>query len=172
MYKKQNKSTIKGYLKMLNDCAQITNNKNSNKMEEINNNTPATTTAPAATTDTTTDTANFSFAASYNGGHVFDIDTSNFEFCKLADLYTDKPTVYALNGLWCNDGKYGRQGVLICAELGKLVNAPMHYTSTIEAILKNPAAVNAINSGKVGFSVYKYTTKNRECYGIRFKDVI
>ena len=82
---------------------------------------------------------NFSFANSFNKV-TFSIDVTDFEYCKLAALYNEKApqTVYHLDGMWTNKSPLGESPVFICAELGKLVNMPMHLTPTVKEILANP----------------------------------
>lgn len=125
-----------------------------------------------ATTQTTDAQVNFSFANKFNKT-TFDVDTTDFEFVKLSALYAaDNPkTPYRLDGFWINRSQLGEQPVLICAEIGKLVNAPMHYCATFNAIKDDANAVDAIKNGKVGFTVYKYESHARECYGIKFTDL-
>lgn len=128
------------------------NNLNNTKMNEQNN--------------------NFSFANSFNKV-TFSIDVTDFEYCKLAALYNEQApqTVYHLDGMWVNKSPLGESPVFICAELGKLVNMPMHLTPTVKEILANPNAVNAIKNGKVGFTVYEYESHGRKCYNVKFADI-
>lgn len=115
---------------------------------------------------------NFSFANSFNKV-TFSIDVTDFEYCKLAALYNEKApqTVYHLDGMWTNKSPLGESPVFICAELGKLVNMPMHLTPTVKEILANPNAVEAIKNGKVGFTVYEYESHGRKCYNVKFADI-
>lgn len=135
------------------------NNLNIKKMNEQNN-------AANGTNN------NFSFANSFNKV-TFSIDVTDFEYCKLAALYNEKApqTVYHLDGMWVNKSPLGESPVFICAELGKLVNMPMHLTPTVKEILANPNAVNAIKNGKVGFTVYEYESHGRKCYNVKFADI-
>lgn len=128
------------------------NNLNNTKMNEQNN--------------------NFSFANFFNKV-TFSIDVTDFEYCKLATLYNEQApqTVYHLDGMWVNKSPLGESPVFICAELGKLVNMPMHLTPTVKEILANPNAVNAIKNGKVGFTVYEYESHGRKCYNVKFADI-
>ncbi len=73
--------------------------------------------------------------------------------------------------MWVNKSPLGESPVFICAELGKLVNMPMHLTPTVKEILANPNAVNAIKNGKVGFTVYEYESHGRKCYNVKFADI-
>ena len=46
-------------------------------------------------------------------------------------------------------------------------------TDTVKSILSDDTLVEAINEGKAGIQVYKYTSKkyNRDCYGVKFVDM-
>ncbi len=113
-----------------------------------------------------------SFAKQFNKV-TFSVDTTGFEYCKLKDLYTEKTkdTVYHLDGLFVNKSPLGLSPCFICAELKKLVNAPAHLAETCQRILSDAEAVDAIESGKVGFTIYPYTARNKECFGVRFVDL-
>lgn len=157
MYKRKNKTQIKAYINMFNELKTNAivqnNNLNNTKMNEQQNN-------------------GFSFANSFNKV-TFSIDVTDFEYCKLATLYNEQApqTIYRLDGMWVNKSPLGESPVFICAELGKLVNIPMHLTPTVKEILANLNAVNAIKNGKVGFKVYEYTSHGRKCYNVKFADI-
>lgn len=106
---------------------------------------------------------------------TFDIDTTNFEYCKLQDLYDEKQpdTVFAVDGLMVHNSPLGDSPVIICAELGKLVNIPAHKAATFRDILQDEDAITAIKEGKVGFKIYQYTDRlyKRTCYSINFVDI-
>lgn len=185
-YKRQDRKQVAAYLAMLEyaatndkDSIKVINALNTEKMSEK-------TTNGAATVNTTTATENaaktaenkasngngFSFANQFNKV-TFSIDVTDFEYVKLAALYNaEQPnTVYKLDGVWVNKSPLGESPVFICAELGKLVNMPMHLTATAREILNNSDAVNAIRNGKVGFTVYEYESHARKCYNVRFTDL-
>lgn len=164
---------------MLNDCNQVqTTAKNIEKMSEKTN----TATAQNATANGTENaTANgvtsvngngFSFAKSFNKT-TFDVDVTDFEYCKLASLYNaDAPqTVYRVNAMWVQKSPLGDSPVFVVSELGKLVNMPSHTAATVREITANAAAVDAIKNGKVGFTVYEYESHGKKCYNVRFVDL-
>ncbi len=100
---------------------------------------------------------------------VFNIDTKDYQFKKLSEL--DKEKVYKLNGLYLSHGKFGEQGILIVSSEKILVNAPLHLTATLQAILGDVEAIETIENGKVGFTVKTYEKNNKECYSIIFVDL-
>ena len=104
---------------------------------------------------------------------TFDVDTTDFEFCKLKDLYDPKhpDTVFQCNGLFIHKSDLGDSPVLICGDLGKLVNIPAHKVKTFQSILWDDDAVKAIREGKVGFKIYTYKARGKICYSINFVDL-
>lgn len=118
-------------------------------------------------------TKKMSFAKLYNKV-TFSVNTEGFEYCKLKDLYEPKAKeqkTHVLNGLFVNKSPLGESPVFICAELKKLVNIPSHLADTCKTILSDCDAVQAIEEGKVGFYIYSYEARGKECYSIRFVDL-
>ena len=119
--------------------------------------------------------AAFSFSAQFNKVS-FSVDTTGFEYAKLGTLYEEpakgkKPKVYKLDGLFVNKSPLGFSPVFIVSEPKQLVNMPQHLTETARAILQDQNAVKAIESGKVGFTVYQYEARGKQCYGVKFVDL-
>lgn len=114
----------------------------------------------------------FSFAKEFNKV-TFDIDTTDFEYCKLAALYNadGSNTIYRLDGCWVTKSPLGDSPVFVVGEIGKLVNMPTHTAAMVRDICANSAAVEAIKSGKVGFTVYEYESHKKKCYNVRFTDI-
>ena len=117
----------------------------------------------------------FSFAKTYNTERLFDVDTSNFEYVSLQELYDnvegDEEYKFPVRAIYINTkSEYGDAPVI--ATDSCYVNIPQHLVDTCRAILRDPAAVQAINDGAVAFTIYKYEQKrfNRECYSIRWAD--
>lgn len=114
------------------------------------------------------------FAQQYNKTN-FDIDTKDFQFEKLENLYkADKDKVHNLNGLFLNQSQYGKQGVAIVEDEKILVDLPLHFANTVEMILADLDGIETIKARKVGFKVYEYESKNRKkqkCYSIKFVDL-
>ena len=131
----------------------------------------------------------FSVSKRYNREKLFTIDTSEFEYFNLEDLYDmaqeladeaansgqvlDIETIpFTVYGVYINTrGNYDPAPVLALED--RYVNLPAHMTKTCEEMLSDPEAVKAINEGKVGITVYKYVQRryNRECYSVRWVDL-
>lgn len=116
----------------------------------------------------------FSFATKYNKTN-FGIDTKGFPYVKLADVFNSKENgggdvVHTINGIYVHTTQLGESAVLVDAEAKQLVNLPSHLNTACKAILADTEAVEAIKSGKVGYTVYEYEARGRKCYSIRFVD--
>lgn len=114
------------------------------------------------------------FTSRFNKGRKFDVDTTNFQYESLADLYNTygKEKVYPLTAIYINTkSKFGEAPVFATDE--GFVNAPSHMLDTAKEILADDEAVADINSGKVGFEIYPYKAEkfNRDCFGINFVDM-
>lgn len=115
---------------------------------------------------------NKTFAEIYNQNKIFDINTENYEFIKLSELYAlDASKMYVINGFWVNNSKYGKQTILIVSSEKKLINLPMFLTQTFETILTDCNAINTIKNNKVGFVIYTYEKNKKTYYSIKFVDI-
>ena len=114
----------------------------------------------------------FSFAKQFNKV-TFSVDTTGFEYCKLSELYDKKNEneTIKIDGIFVNKSPLGYSPVAICADKKKLVNLPSHLTETARAILADSDAVAAIENGKVGFTIYEYEARGKQCYSIKFVDL-
>ena len=117
----------------------------------------------------------FSFASKFNKTS-FGIDTTDFPFVKLTDIYnSDKDgggdVVHPINGLYVHSSPLGDSPVVIDVQAKKLVNMPKHLGETFREILANAEAVQAIKDGKVGYTIYTYESHAKTCYGINFVDI-
>ena len=108
----------------------------------------------------------------------FGIDTSNFEYIKLADIFNSKDNggndvVHPINGIFVHASKngLGDSPVIIDAEAKKLVNLPSHMSETAREILADSEAVEAIKNGKVGYTIYEYESHGKKCYNVSFVDL-
>ena len=164
---------------MLKDCKDLQTAKNIEKMSEktntaakVDNTANGTENATENGAKAATENTAFSFAKSFNKT-TFDVDVTDFEYCKLAALYNaDAPqTVYRVNAMWVQKSPLGDSPVFVVSELGKLVNMPSHTAATVREITANAAAVDAIKHGKVGFTVYEYESHGKKCYNVRFVDL-
>ena len=114
----------------------------------------------------------FSVAKRYNREKLFNIDTADFEYYSLEDLYdmaTDaadeaKATTgkdldvedipFTVYGIYINTrGNFDPAPVLALED--RYVNLPAHMTPVCEDMLRDAEAVKAINEGHVGFTVYQ-----------------
>lgn len=116
----------------------------------------------------------FSFASTFNNTS-FGIDTTDFSFVKLTDIYNDKKdgggdVVHPINGMYVHKSPLGDSPVIIDAENKRLVNLPQFIGDTVRAILANSDAVNAIKANKVGYTIYEYESHAKKCFGITFVD--
>lgn len=115
-----------------------------------------------------------SFALKFNKGKKFNIDTEGFEFVDRGELF-DKDgegMVYPLTAIFINKkSKYGDHPVFATNKF--FVDAPGHMMETVNDILADADAISCINEGKVGFTLYEYTTIGYDdsFIGIRFVDV-
>lgn len=115
-----------------------------------------------------------SFANSFNKTS-FGIDTADFNYIKLSDIFNDpknggEEVVHPINGLYVHKSPLGDSAVVIDAENKKLVNLPSHLGETVREILQDREAIEAIKQGKVGYSIYKYDSHGKTCYSIMFVD--
>lgn len=106
---------------------------------------------------------------------VFTVEPpENAVYLKLVDMKPD--TMYTMISCFINPkSKYGEHGVLGVQEGQNLfwLSLPQHLTGVIKQILATPAMIEAINNGKVGFTVESFFSKkyNREGHTIKFKDL-
>lgn len=108
-------------------------------------------------------------------GRIFDLDTKDYAYCNLQDLYTadGDGVVYTVNAMWLNNSEFGVQPIFAIADRKLKVNMPSHLCDTVRQILADSDAVAGIKSGKCGMTVYAYAHPKyrRTCYGVRFVDV-
>lgn len=115
-----------------------------------------------------------SFANKFNKTS-FGIDTTEFKYVKLSDLYNSPENgggdvVHAINGLYVHKSPLGDSPVIIDADNKTLVNLPSHLAETVREILQDGEAVETIKAGKVGYAIYEYESHGRKCYSITFVD--
>lgn len=116
----------------------------------------------------------FSFASIFNKTS-FGIDTTDFPFVKLTDIYNSEKdgggdVVHPINGMYVHKSQLGDSPVIIDAENKRLVNLPQFTGDTVREILANSEAVDAIKANKVGYTIYEYESHAKKCYGITFVD--
>lgn len=116
-----------------------------------------------------------SFASKFNK-ITFDIDTTDFEYTKLADIFNSeneggKDVVHLINGIYVHKSQLGDSPVIIDEENKRLVNLPSHTADTMREILADDEAVQTIIDGKVGYRIYEYESHGKKCYSISFVDL-
>lgn len=116
-----------------------------------------------------------SFANKFNKTS-FGVDTTDFKYVKLAELYNapengGEKTVHAVNGMYVNKSPLGDSPVIIDAANKTLVNLPSHLGETVREILQDPEAVEQIMQGKVGYTIYEYESHGKKCYGVTWADL-
>lgn len=115
-----------------------------------------------------------SFASRFNKEKKFTVDTSDYGYTSLADLYNmnGKDMIYPLLGIYINTkGIYQDAPVFATNEF--FVNIPAFLIDVAREILTDEQGINDINAGKVGFQIYVYKNKryNKDCYGVTFVDM-
>lgn len=116
-----------------------------------------------------------SFASKFNKT-TFGIDTTDFQYTKLADIFNSesegcKNVVHKINGLYVHKSQLGDRPVIIDEENKRLVNLPNHTAETVREILADDEAVQTIKDGKVGYTIYEYESHGKKCYSISFVDL-
>lgn len=116
-----------------------------------------------------------SFASKFNKT-TFGIDTTDFQYIKLADIFNSeneggKDVVHQINGLYVHKSQLGDSPVIIDEENKRLVNLPGHTAETVREILADDEAVQTIKDGKVGYTIYDYESHGKKCYSISFVDL-
>lgn len=113
-----------------------------------------------------------SFASKHKkGGIQWGIDSRDFEYFKLQDLYEKdgENVVYNLCGVFINRNKtekelkeYGPSVVGILAD--KLVNFPSHMEEEVKEIMKDEEDIADIKAGKVWFKIRSYESHGKTCF--------
>lgn len=101
----------------------------------------------------------------------FDIP-AEFEFTTLKDLYEKhgKDNAYIIMAYFFNSkGKFGTQTVL--STTSELVNAPTHLTKMFEQMRNDSDVIHAINSAKLGFTIYEYKNDYGTNYSLTLIDL-
>lgn len=116
-----------------------------------------------------------SFASKFNKT-TFGIDTTDFQYTKLADIFNSKneggkDVVHNINGLYVHKSALGDSPVVIDEANKRLVNLPAHTAETVREILADDEAVQTIKDGKVGYTIYDYESHGKTCYSISFVDL-
>lgn len=116
-----------------------------------------------------------SFASKFNKT-TFGIDTTDFQYTKLADIFNSendggKDVIHNINGLYVHKSQLGDSPLIIDETNKRLVNLPGHTAETVREILADDEAVQTIKDGKVGYTIYEYESHGKKCYSISFVDL-
>lgn len=116
-----------------------------------------------------------SFASKFNKT-TFGIDTTGFQYTKLADIFNSEneggeDVIHNINGLYVHKSQLGDSPVIIDEKNKRLVNMPSHTAETVREILADDEAVQIIKDGKVGYTIYEYESHGKKCYSISFVDL-
>jgi hypothetical protein len=116
-----------------------------------------------------------SFASKFNKT-TFGIDTTEFQYIKLADIFNSeneggKDVIHNINGLYVHKSQLGDSPVIIDEKNKRLGNLPSHTAETVREILADDEAVQTIKDGKVGYTIYEYESHGKKCYSISFVDL-
>ena len=113
-----------------------------------------------------------SFASKHKkGGIQWGIETTDFEYFKLQDLYEKdgEGVAYNLLGVFINRNKsekdlkdYGASVVGILSD--KLINLPNHMEEEVKEIMNDEEDVADIKAGKVWFRIRSYESHGKTCY--------
>ena len=113
-----------------------------------------------------------SFASRHKkGGIQWGIDTTDFEYYKLQDLYEKDgaDTTYQLLGVFINSNKtekelkeYGPSVVGILED--KLINLPGHMAEEVREIMNSEEDVADIKAGNVWFKIRSYESHSKTCF--------
>lgn len=114
-------------------------------------------------------------ASRFNKENKFDFRTpDDFKFTTLDEQYTQngEKTVYPVKALYINTKSvYGNHPVVVTDKA--LVDVPKHLLDTVKEMIDDDECVNAINNGKVGFTIYTYIDKkyHKTCYSVKWVDM-
>jgi len=116
-----------------------------------------------------------SFASKFNKT-TFEINTTDFKYTKLADIFNSKSEggkdfIHNVNGLYVHNSQLGDSPVIIDEKNKRLVNLPSHTARTLCEILDDDEALQDIKDGKVGYKIYEYESHGKKCYSITFMDL-
>lgn len=115
----------------------------------------------------------YSFAK-FNKERLFDIDTTEFDYVDLEDLYNKngEGAVYQVRGLYIGTKSNYDPETPILATNEEYVNLPVHQLAEVKAMLADKRAIEGINAGNCGFKIEKYYQKRfkKDCYAAIWGD--
>lgn len=120
----------------------------------------------------------FTSFASFNKERLFNIDTADFDYVKLKDLFeaNGPDEIYPIRGIYVGGKSEYYEETPILATDSFYVNLPQHQLIDIKDMLNSRQAINCINNGGAGFTIEKYIKKlksgaKKECYKAHWVDM-
>lgn len=111
-------------------------------------------------------------ANKYNRGNRFTAEIpKDLPYKKLSELGERAEPIKILT-MWINTkGKFGAHPVI--ATPSGLVDFPNAMAETVKEMIKDDEVIEAVNNGKLGFTIRKYHTNkyNRDAYTADFVDI-
>ena len=110
----------------------------------------------------------------FNNTNVFGIDTTNYKYVGLKELFdTDPDAHHLVLGFFVNTkGKFGPEpNAIIDNKL--IVNLPRHLLETVNELLDDDKYIEYIKQGHVAFTVYQYHSNkyNKDAYSVTWLDI-
>lgn len=110
----------------------------------------------------------------FNNTNVFGIDTSNYKYVGLKELFdTDPDAHHKVLGFFVNTkGKFGAEPNAI-TDNKLIVNLPRHLLETVNELLDDDKYIEYIKQGHVAFTVYQYHSSkyNKDAYSVTWLDI-
>ena len=114
-----------------------------------------------------------SLAKGLNRTHLFDIDTTGFDYTTLAKLLErdGEGHAYTIRGAYINtQSRYYEKSPLLALD-DIYVNLPQHQLEDVETMREDPAYVQGINEGRLGFIIESYMIDDSIYYKAQFVDM-
>lgn len=112
----------------------------------------------------------------FNSGSKYEkidwgVDTKDFPFVSIRDLWEKNVKKTTVFGLFFSKGNFGLQPNAIGA--GYILNLPQHLNDDISKMLDDKEAVEAIKKGDLTLCFYQYDSKYRKgCFGVSFENTV
>lgn len=102
-------------------------------------------------------------ANKYNKTKVFDFSIpQDFKYVSLSELFqrNGKDKVYPVKAIYINKKSRYSDAPVVATDC-ELVNCPAHLTDTVKQMLQDDEVIEAVNRGKLGFTIYQYENKQQ-----------
>ena len=114
-----------------------------------------------------------SLASGLNKSHLFNIDTTDFKFINLQKLLErdGESKVYTIRGAYISTkSRYNDEAPLLALD-DIYVNLPQHQLEDVKTMRDDPAYVQGINEGRLGFIIEPYMIDDAIYYKAQFVDM-